>query len=188
MISNYCTAGDSLDVCDKPDGGMIPLALHVSQAESRCKTVHSPPAASHSFWTDSRDEGPNRVGKDGLLKPFGGSTSSEEEEDISEGGKQGTPTISVIKTIIYSACNSIYIIFLDSEQSEEESVEDDDVSDEVSEPVGDENGSETVEETGVDSAQISQETNEEESEEPDDNNDDDEVNTVERKKSAKEGH
>ena len=73
-----------------------------------------------------------------------------------------------------------YIIFLDSEQSEE---------DDVSEPVRDENGSETVEETGVDSVQISQELDEEESEEPDDNDDDDdEVNTVERKKSAKEGH
>ena len=93
-ISNYCTAGDSLDVCDKPDGGMIPLALHVPQRESRCKTVHSPPAASPSFWTDSRDEGPNRVGKDAeVLRPFGGSTSSEEEEDISEGGKQGTRLI-----------------------------------------------------------------------------------------------
>ena len=116
-ISNYCTAGDSLDVCDKPDGGMIPLALHVPQRESRCKTVHSPPAASPSSliedWAGGAVEGPNRVGKDdGLLKPFGISTSSEEEEDISEGGKQGTPTISVTKTIIYSTAHAILYYFL----------------------------------------------------------------------------
>ena len=106
-ITSCCTAGDSLDVCDEPKSGPILLSLLIpdpdapAAPESRCKTVHSPPAASPSFWTDSRDEGPNRVGKDAeVLRPFGGSTSSEEEEDISQGGKQGTPTISVTKTII----------------------------------------------------------------------------------------
>ena len=67
------------------------LALDVSQKESRCKTVHSPPAAPSEYGPWST--GTNRAGKDAeMFRPFDDrlTSSEEEEEDISEGGKQGT--------------------------------------------------------------------------------------------------
>ena len=70
---------------------MILLALDVPQKESRCKTVHSPPAAPSEYGPWST--GTNRAGKDAeMFRPFDDrlTSSEEEEEDISEGGKQGT--------------------------------------------------------------------------------------------------